>query len=811
MPTVDEEIGLGRDDDLSPLERIASPARRDVQIDGLTASDTEDDEEALILHARRRNIRRQAEYQEALGREQERLRRVQLGREAVIGVDPVTSTQIPPNILPPPPVTMTPPPSHLGHPNGHSSHVSTDPTLTAILESQRRQEAALRDLRQRNLALEFENYQLRNLRPMSRGSSSRGTSGHQGRIRQAPPAVGPKNSGRSGPPLTPPVKGYGPPDDSSTNDERREMNNQQRNTRSDNATEAKLRELEEKIKKMSGTGEEDKLSEVISEAERTPFTQELELRAFPPKCTLPNFPSRRGKEWFYNLAPGTVNSYENLVEAFLDTYMHNNRPRPKVNRLFTLAPRFREPLRSLTDRWRNLCTEIGKVPVDQQIFGFENTLGRSDPIWVAMFTEKPQTLKEMRKMKEHFISLEEIHEESRDRGVQEASAAPESTSDDTQRRPEKIPSPPVRGNGKKGWITKGKRPRHEARTYTPLNAPLEEIFKEVEKMSDIIYPASRGIQFEETKDHPEYCHYHQYRGHSTKNCREVKYIVKHLIRDGYLRQFVRHPAQTTAAPNAPVHQVRIDRSTQFVNTISHSATQAYNLNPGIVSRIHKRNHSGKEIFSVAKSFPMEPWMVRTIFFSAQDVPMNDQAHSDPLVITLLIEEWGVRRILVDSGSSVEVLFYDTFKRMELSDDILIPSTYRIYGFNGMVTIPKGEVTLRVSYGGGYLDTLNTFYVVDVASTYEYIIGRPWIAGIKGVASAYHQRLRFPTYKGIAEVVGDPQASRQCMQADTQINEERRARQRGEKKKAKEAKVAEELEKVISQAVMAYEAEGSEPS
>ncbi|XP_026458924.1 uncharacterized protein LOC113359521 [Papaver somniferum] len=228
---------------------------------------------------------------------------------------------------------------------------------------------------------------------------------------------------------------------------------------------------------------------------------------------------REARKWFYNLAPGTINSYETLFEAFLETYMHNSRPRPRVNRLFTLARRFRERLRSLTDRWRNLCTEIGKVPVNQQIFGYENALGRSDPIWVAKFTEKPQTLKEMRKMQDHFVALEEIQEESRDRGVQEASAASESTSDDTQRCPEKRPSPPVRGNGKNEWIAKGKRPRHEAKTYTPLNAPLEEIFKEVEKRSHIIYPGSRGIQFEETKDHPEYCHYHQYRGHSTNNCR----------------------------------------------------------------------------------------------------------------------------------------------------------------------------------------------------------------------------------------------------------------------------------------------------
>ncbi|XP_026451378.1 uncharacterized protein LOC113351650 [Papaver somniferum] len=241
------------------------------------------------------------------------------------------------------------------------------------------------------------------------------------------------------------------------------------------------------------------------------------------------------------------------------------------------------------------------------------------------------------------------------------------------------------------------------------------------------------------KNHHEFCHYHQYRGHSTNECREVKDIVQHLIRDGYLWQFVK---QAALAPDAPVYQVRIDRGTQFVcKTISHSASQGLDLGTGITSRIHKRYRAGKKIFSVAKTLPMEAWMMQPISFSAKDVPINGQAHGDPLVITLLIEEWGVKRILVDRGSSVEVLFYDMFKRMDMSDDILIPSTYRIYGFNGTVTIPKGEVTLKVSDGEGYLDILTTFCVVDVVSPYEAIIGRPWITCIKGVASAYHQRLR----------------------------------------------------------------------
>ncbi|XP_026410153.1 uncharacterized protein LOC113305303 [Papaver somniferum] len=273
-----------------------------------------------------------------------------------------------------------------------------------------------------------------------------------------------------------------------------------------------------------------------------------------------------------------------------------------------------------------------------------------------MFIEKPKTLKEMMRMQEHYIALEEIQEDSKDRGVQEASAAARTTTSETPRRPDKRLGPPPRGAGNKEWVEKGKSPRHEARAYTPLNSPLEEIFKEVEKRNDIIYPISRGVQFEETKDHPEYYHYHQYRGHSTNNCREVKDIVQYLMRDGYLRQFVRQEAPPATIPEVPVHQVRIERSTKFVcNTISHSATHGYDLSSGITSRIHKRDRNGKEIFIMAKTLPMEPWMMQPISFSGKDVPLNGQAHGDPLVVTLMIEEWRVKRILVDSGSSVEVL------------------------------------------------------------------------------------------------------------------------------------------------------------
>ncbi|XP_026384570.1 uncharacterized protein LOC113280128 [Papaver somniferum] len=130
--------------------------------------------------------------------------------------------------------------------------------------------------------------------------------------------------------------------------------------------------------------------------------------------------------------------------------------------------------------------------------------------------------------------------------------------------------------------------------------------------------------------------------------------------------------------------------------------------------------------------------------------------------------WAMPKILIDGGSSVEILFYETFKQMGLKDECLIPSTYNIFGFNGSSTRPRGEITLEIRVGR--ILTLTTFFVVDVLSPYTAIVGRSWVHGIKGVASTYHQRLRFPTPDGVADIVGDSGEAKYCYKMDVQNGE-----------------------------------------
>ncbi|XP_026420451.1 uncharacterized protein LOC113316499 [Papaver somniferum] len=192
------------------------------------------------------------------------------------------------------------------------------------------------------------------------------------------------------------------------------------------------------IKKLDGDGEDDKFDDTGDAGEHLKmYGMSLLQRRNMEVVMCKFFPvslEGEARNWFYTLPDDSIGSYEVLVEIFLETYMHNNIARPRINKLFTLAGRFKEPLRSLTDRWTKLCTDIGKVHVDQQIFEFENSLRNSDPMWIAMYTEKPQTLKKMRKMQENYIALEEIQEGEQDRGVQEARTAAETTPQEICRR-----------------------------------------------------------------------------------------------------------------------------------------------------------------------------------------------------------------------------------------------------------------------------------------------------------------------------------------------------------------------------------------
>ena len=82
-------------------------------------------------------------------------------------------------------------------------------------------------------------------------------------------------------------------------------------------------------------------------------------------------------------------------------------------------------------------------------------------------------------------------------------------------------------------------------------------------------------------------------------------------------------------------------------------------------------------------------------FSDEDKIGTIQPHDDALVITLRIGGYDVKRIIVDQGSTVEIMYPDLYKGLSLRVEDPTPYSSPLVSFDGKVIIPKGQIRLPV--------------------------------------------------------------------------------------------------------------------
>ena len=85
-------------------------------------------------------------------------------------------------------------------------------------------------------------------------------------------------------------------------------------------------------------------------------------------------------------------------------------------------------------------------------------------------------------------------------------------------------------------------------------------------------------------------------------------------------------------------------------------------------------------------------------FSDEDKIRTIQPHDDALVIILRIWGYDVRRVMVDQGSTAEIMYPDLYKGLGLRVEDLTPYSSPLVSFEGKVIIPKGQIRLPVQTG-----------------------------------------------------------------------------------------------------------------
>ena len=84
-----------------------------------------------------------------------------------------------------------------------------------------------------------------------------------------------------------------------------------------------------------------------------------------------------------------------------------------------------------------------------------------------------------------------------------------------------------------------------------------------------------------------------------------------------------------------------------------------------------------------------------IRFSDEDKLGTLQPHDDALVVTLRIESYDVKRVLVDQGSTVEVIYPDLYKGLNLKPEDLSAYDSPLVSFEGKMVTLKGMIRLSV--------------------------------------------------------------------------------------------------------------------
>ncbi|XP_020424437.1 uncharacterized protein LOC109950302 [Prunus persica] len=260
------------------------------------------------------------------------------------------------------------------------------------------------------------------------------------------------------------------------------------------------------------------------------------------------------------------------------------------------------------------------------------------------------------------------------------------------------------------------RPRFEV--FTTLNTTYENVL--VHEAPIIPKPPPRRPFGKPMPNTGFLCHFHQFSGHDTESCVALRNIIEGLICEGKLDNYVHNlPPPTKPSPTVFSTEQR---------------------------RLLKTQKSG--------------WA--PITFCKEEERGVILPHDDPLIIPADISNIDVRRILVDTGSPVSVMFANAFNELQVPSHLLDRSITPLVSFSGDVVQPIGSIHLPISIRTApQRATITTSHIVDCPTAYNVILGRPALVQMRVFISTHMLLLKFPTPNGTGKVRGDQLGARSC--------------------------------------------------
>ncbi|VFQ82811.1 unnamed protein product [Cuscuta campestris] len=405
-------------------------------------------------------------------------------------------------------------------------------------------------------------------------------------------------------------------------------------------------------------------------------------------------------------------------------------------------------------------------------------------------THPPDTFEEAMVRAERYVTLEERKEEKKEKTPKEEEKA-------GNKKPFK--------NKKQGFPDgpKGTNPgtSEKHKSANPVfTLPVAEVMAHAAQQRLMTYP-TYSQKVCNVEDTGKWCAYHRKNDHNTENCYTLKNEMARLIRRGHLKKFVqdgdagnprnaqngkRRDKEVAQAEAREKRHIGLEDEEEDSEPAPHRQKRHHGCNFIIGGNTGGDSATSRKKWAnaamVNKVLALEGKKLKTepIVFPNADLPETRVPHRDALVITIDIMDLLIHKTLVDTGSSVNIMYMDTYKALGLTRDKLSPIRTPLIGFTGNSIEPEGVITLPVEIG----DTKATrkldmeFVVVGIISNTNIILGRPGLEDLECVISPHHLCIKFPTPHGVGIARGSQRVSRawylkatkQPIKYDTQVGE-----------------------------------------
>ncbi|RDX94357.1 hypothetical protein CR513_23277, partial [Mucuna pruriens] len=250
------------------------------------------------------------------------------------------------------------------------------------------------------------------------------------------------------------------------------------------------------------------------------------------------------------------------------------------------------------------------------------------------------------------------------------------------------------------------------------------------------------------------CEFHKEYGHSIEECWNLQEQIEKLIQEGHLGHYILGRGQKDLVSVRPTRKGNEDelrrddrddtRREERRKERSRSEQRVDTRHRGVITTISsgganmaKGNPRARDVLAVHVKVGTTP--STTITFSERDMRYEPPRQDETMVISVVMAEYKVERVLIDQGNSANILYWLMYKRLGFPLADLELCLGSLYGFIGKHVMIKGIIELETTFGErSHTCTIPILYtMVDVDASYNIIIGRPTLNKLGAVVSTLH--------------------------------------------------------------------------